>query len=280
MVDLHAHTTASDGSLAPRALVELAREKKLKAVGITDHDTIAGWDEALEASRELGVEIVPGVELSTAYEGGRFHLLGYYINPDSPLVQTLIEIQRERGNRNALIFENLAKLGVPLEEGQVRRFAGREDGELGRPHFARAMVECGYVSSTQEAFDKYLADGAPGFAPKKVLTPQVAIGLIHDAGGVAVWAHPPHRKKVSYDELEARLRDWMAWGLDGLEIYYSKYDADDAAWTAAMAQKYSLIGSGGSDFHGASKPDVYLGVTHTGGAVPDEVLAALQARCR
>lgn len=280
MVDLHAHTTASDGSLAPRALVELAREKDLKAVGITDHDTIAGWDEALEAARACGVEVVPGVELSTAYEGGRFHLLGYYINPDSPLVQTLIEIQRERGNRNALIFENLAKLGVPLEEAQVRRFAGRDDGELGRPHFARAMVERGYVASTQEAFDKYLADGAPGFAPKKVLTPEVAIGLIHEAGGVAVWAHPPHRKKVSYDELEARLRDWVAWGLDGLEIYYSKYDADDAAWTAAMAEKYSLIGSGGSDFHGASKPDVFLGVTHTGSAVPDEVLAALQARRR
>jgi predicted metal-dependent phosphoesterase TrpH len=278
MVDLHAHTTASDGSLAPAALVALARETGLKAVGVTDHDTIAGWNEAFVAARETGVEVVPGVELSTSYEGGRFHLLGYFVSPDSQLARTLIEIQRERGNRNAVIFENLAKLGVPLEEAEVRKFAGREEGELGRPHFARAMVERGYVASTQEAFDKYLADGAPGYAPKKVLTPQEAIGLIHDAGGVAVWAHPPHRKKMSYDELEERLRDWIAWGLDGLEIYYSKYTEEDTTWTRAMAEKYNLIGSGGSDFHGASKPDVFLGVTQTGGAVPDGVLDALKAR--
>jgi predicted metal-dependent phosphoesterase TrpH len=280
MVDLHAHTTASDGSLPPAALVALAQEKGLKAVGVTDHDTIAGWDEAIAAGEKLEIEIVPGVELSTSYEGGRFHLLGYFVNPESKLAQVLIEIQRERGNRNTIIFENLAKLGVPLEEAEVRKFAGREEGELGRPHFARAMVERGYVASTQEAFDKYLADGAPGYAPKKVLTPQEAIGLIHDAGGMAVWAHPPHRKKISYDELEERLRDWISWGLDGLEIYYSKYTEEDTTWTRAMAEKYNLIGSGGSDFHGVSKPDVFLGVTQTGGPVPDEVLDALKARRR
>jgi predicted metal-dependent phosphoesterase TrpH len=277
MIDLHAHTTASDGSLSPRELVALARDKKLRAVGVTDHDTIAGWDEAFEAGQELGIEIVPGVELSTSYEGGRFHLLGYFIRPDSKLAGVLVEIQRERGNRNATIFENLEKLGVPLTEAEVRAIAGRDDGELGRPHLARAMVNRGYVQSTQEAFDKYLADGAPGYAPKKVLTPREAIELIHDAGGVAVWAHPAYRSKFSYDELEDRLRDWVAWGLDGLEIYYSKYSAEDAAWTSAMSEKYSLVGSGGSDFHGLSKPDVFLGVTHTGKAVPDEVLDKLKS---
>lgn len=276
MVDLHAHTTASDGSLSPRELVALAKEKNLRAVGVTDHDTIAGWDEAFEAGEKLGIEIVPGVELSTSYEGGRFHLLGYFISPESKLAGVLAQIQRERGNRNAAIFENLEKLGVPLTEAEVREIAGREDGELGRPHLARAMVNRGYVRSTQEAFDKYLADGAPGYAPKKVLTPREAIELIHDAGGVAIWAHPAHRAKFSYDELEDRLRDWKAWGLDGLEIYYSKYSQEDAAWACAMSEKYALVGSGGSDFHGISKPDVFLGVTHTGEAVPDEVLAELK----
>jgi len=278
MIDLHAHTTASDGSFSPSELVALALERNLSAVGITDHDTIAGWDEAFAAGEESGIEIVPGVELSTAYEGGRFHLLGYLFERESQLAITLEEIQRERGNRNAQMFENLAKLGVPLEESEVRVFAGRDEGELGRPHFARAMVARGYVGSTQEAFDKYLADGSPGYAPKKVLTPQEAIALIHDAGGVAIWAHPPMRKKVSYDELEERLRDWIGWGLDGLEIYYSQYTPEDAAWTLAMTEKYHLIGSGGSDFHGISKPDVHLAKTHTGDAVPDGVLNELKER--
>lgn len=278
MIDIHAHTTASDGSFRPAEVVALARKKHLSAVGITDHDTIAGWDEALAAGEEHGIEVVTGVELSTSYEGGRFHLLGYLFERDSRLASTLEEIQRERGNRNAVIFENLSRLNVPLEEAEVRAFAGRDEGELGRPHFARAMLQRGYVASTQEAFDKYLADGAPGYAPKKVLTPTEAIALIHEAGGVAIWAHPPHRSKVSLDELEERLREWVGWGLDGLEIYYSLYTPEEAEWTAAMSEKYELIGSGGSDFHGASKPTVHLGETQTGGPVPGEVLKTIKAR--
>lgn len=278
MVDLHAHTTASDGSFSPSELVSLAREKNLSAVGVTDHDTIAGWDEAFAAGEKFEIEIVPGVELSTSYEGGRFHLLGYLFDRDSNLTRVLGEILFERGNRNAVIFENLKNLGVPLEESEVRAFAGRDDGELGRPHFARAMVARGYVETTQEAFDKYLADGAPGYAPKKVLTPQEAIALIHDAGGVAIWAHPPMRKKFSYDELEERLRDWIGWGLDGLEIYYSEYSPEDSAWTSEMREKYNLLGTGGSDFHGVSKPHIQLAKTQTGDAVPDGVLQELKAR--
>lgn len=279
MIDLHAHTTASDGSFSPRELVALAREKNLRAVGVTDHDTIAGWDEAFEAGQELGVEVVPGVELSTGYEGGRFHLLGYLFEAESRLSRRLVELQEGRAKRNATIFENLAKLGVPLTEEEVRAIAGRDDGELGRPHLARAMVNRGYVKDTQEAFDLYLADGKPGYSADKSLSPKEGIELIHDAGGVAIWAHPPFRKKFSYDELEERLRDWISWGLDGLEIYYSGYNEEDAAWTAAMVEKYNLIGSGGSDFHGITKPDVYLGVTQTGGPVPDEVLDTLKNAC-
>lgn len=275
-VDLHAHTTASDGSFSPTELVALAREKGLRAVGVTDHDTIAGWDEALHAGAELGVEVVPGVELSVAYERGRFHLLAYYISPDSALNDVLLEIQAARANRNVIIFSNLKELGLPLEEDEVLAFAG-EGGQVGRPHFAQAMVAREYVKSTQEAFDLYLADGKPAYSTKAVLTPQRAIELIHEAGGVAVWAHPPRGKSYLPDELEDRLREWKEWGLDGLEVFYSQYTADEARWAKTMSERYALLGTGGSDFHGKAKPTVFLGVTHTGFAVPDEVLDALKA---
>lgn len=276
-VDLHAHTTASDGSLSPRELVNLAREIGLSAVAITDHDTIAGWDEAVEAGDALGVEIVPGVELSTAYEGGRFHLLGYYIDRHSTLITTLKEIQTARANRNDVIFDNLRALGLPLEEPEVRAFAG-PTGQLGRPHFAQAMIARGYVASTQEAFDRYLADGKPAYAPKAVLTPQEAIAHIHDAGGVAIWAHPLRSKNLTFADLESRLQDWISWGLDGLEVVYSQYSPDEAEWAARMQQQHDLLGTGGSDFHGRSKPTVKLGVTNTGGPVADSVLHQLKAR--
>lgn len=277
-IDLHAHTTASDGSYTPRELVENAHAIGLDAVGVTDHDTIAGWPEALEAGAEFGLEIVPGVELSTDYAGGRFHLLGYYIEPESGLAETLRRIQRDRANRNDIIFENLRRLGLPLEEDEVRAFAGSPAGQLGRPHFALAMVARGYVSSTQEAFDLYLADGKPAYATKVVLTPEAAIAAIHDAGGVAIWAHPPRSKHRGFDDLETRLREWIAWGLDGLEVAYSQYTPAEAAWAERMARQYHLLGTGGSDFHGASKPTVHLGVTHTGGPLANSVLVELKAR--
>jgi predicted metal-dependent phosphoesterase TrpH len=275
-IDLHAHTTASDGSFSPTELVALAQEKGLSALGITDHDTIGGWDEALQAGQQRCIEIVPGVELSVSYERGRYHLLGYYVDPQSAIIETLQKIQVARTNRNDVIFENLQALGLPLEPDEVWAFAG-EGGVLGRPHFARAMMARGYVKSTQEAFDLYLADGKPAYATKQVLTPQEAIEGIHQAGGVAVWAHPPFNRKVEWDEYEDILREWIGWGLDGLEIYYSLYTPEDAQWCGQMAQKYNLLGSGGSDFHGVSKPTVFLGKTHTGGPVPDEVLTALKA---
>ncbi len=278
MIDLHAHTTESDGSLSPRELVELAHQSGLNALGITDHDTIDGWDEARAAAAPLGLEIVPGVELSTSYEGGRFHLLGYFVDPESQLVETLRRIQKARANRNDVIFENLRDLGVPLEEAEVYALAG-PNGLLGRPHFARAMVNRGYVASTQEAFDLYLADGKPAYATKDVLTPEEAIAGIHEAGGVAIWAHPPLNKKFTLDQLEDELQRWISWGLDGLETRYGRYIPEETAWANLMVQKYNLIEGGGSDFHGVSKPDISLGKT-TAGSVPDDVLEKLKAKSR
>ena len=276
-IDLHAHTDASDGSLSPTELVELALQQKLSAVGITDHDTIYGWDEAFAAGQKLGVEIVPGVELSTSYEGGRFHLLGYYIDPNSELIQVLERIQAARRNRNGEILDNLRELGLPLEESEVRAFAG-ENGQLGRPHFAQAMIKRGYVATTQEAFDRYLADGQPAYATKAVLSPQEAIGLIHDAGGVSVWAHPPLNRNFTLEQLEEKLAEWKSWGLDGIETFYSRYTPGETRWAEAARQRFDLLESGGSDWHGQSKPDIQLGETQTGQSVPNRVLDALKQR--
>ncbi len=279
-VDLHAHTTASDGSFTPRELVFEAKSRGLLAVGITDHDTLGGHDAALEAGREAGVEIVPGIELSVKDEAGeKSHLLGYYVAADSALARELLELQRERDARNQVILDQLAALKMPISLARVLEIA--RGGVVGRPHIALAMIERGYVETTAQAFEKYLGDGAAVTATKAVLTPARAIELIHDAGGVAVWAHPtrPPSKRageLDFGKLEAQLQAWISLGLDGLETYYSQYSEREAAWAAQMAAKYGLLGTGGSDFHGKSKPDVHLGVTHTGNAVPDAVLADLK----
>lgn len=281
-IDLHAHTTASDGSLAPRELVLRAKERGLVALGITDHDTLGGHAEAWQAGRELGVEIVPGIELSVKDEAGeKFHLLGYYVAADSVLARELEQLQRDRDARNVVILDNLAALGAPISMARVLEIA--RGGVVGRPHIARALFETGHVASVQEAFDKYLADGSAAAASKEVLTPARAVELIHQAGGVAIWAHPtrPPSKRageLDFALLETQLQEWLEIGLDGLEIYYSQYTPEEARWTAQMVERYGLLGTGGSDFHGLTKPDIEVGVTHTGGAVPDAVLAQLKAR--
>lgn len=275
--DLHAHSSASDGSLTPTELVQLAKAQGLQAVGITDHDTIYGWNEALAAGEKLGVEIVPGVELSTSYEGGRFHLLAYYVAADSELIRVLETLQAARANRNDEIFDNLRAMGMPLEKSEVLALCG-ENGQIGRPQLARAMLARGYVSSVQEAFDLYLADGKPAYATKAVLSPQDAIRLIDEAGGVSVWAHPPLNRNFTLDELEAKLADWKSWGLDGIETFYSRYTPDEARWAENARLKFDLLESGGSDFHGISKPDIQLGISNADEAVPNRVLDALKAR--
>lgn len=281
-VDLHAHTTASDGSFTPRELVLEAKNRGLAAIGITDHDTLGGHAEAIAAGLELGVEIVPGIELSVKDAAGeKFHLLGYYVAADSALARELGQLQRDRDARNAVIVDKLAALGAPISMVRVLEIA--RGGVVGRPHLARALIEAGHVVSVQEAFDRYLADGAAATASKEVLTPARAVELIHAAGGVAIWAHPtrPPSKRagtVDFAVLESQLRDWIEIGLDGLEIYYSQYSPAEARWTAQMAAKYGLLGTGGSDFHGKSKPDIHVGVVHTGSAVPDEVLTALKGK--
>ena len=284
MIDLHAHTTASDGSFSPTELVAHARELGLSAVAVTDHDTFGGWDEALEAGEQLGVEIVPGIELSVSGDGEKFHLLGYYFERDSELGDALAQLQAERARRNDVIVENLNALGHPITMKRVRQIAGA-GAQIGRPHIATALMEIGAVSSVQNAFDTLLAEGGPAYASKETLHPAEAVRLIHDAGGVAIWAHPtraPSERAALLDFArgEQMLEQWREWDLDGLETYYGAYTPAEIEWSARMMKQFGLIGTGGSDFHGITKPTVLLGQVNGGQGVPAAVLEALKARAR
>ena len=281
MIDLHAHTTASDGSFSPRALVLHARDVGLNAVAVTDHDTFGGWDEALAAGAEWGVEVVPGIELSVSGAGEKFHLLGYYVEPNSALGDAVRALQIERARRNEVIVENLNALGHKVSLERVREIAG-PDAQIGRPHIARALMEIGAVESVQNAFDTLLAEGGPAYASKKTLAPDEAVRLIHEAGGVAIWAHPTRAPSeraalLDFGRGEALIKRWVTWELDGLETRYGAYTPVEIEWTEEMARRHNLIGTGGSDFHGVTKPDVKLGCVNGDQSVPDEVLNLLKA---
>ena len=284
-VDLHTHTTASDGSLSPAALVQKAREIGLAALAVTDHDTITGLAEAAEAARMQKIDFLPGVELSVEDKDGRFHLLGYGFDPAFPeLAETLTMLRRSRAARNAQMADKMAALGLPVTMDDVRDAAKKHGGEesevIARPHFAQALINKGVVSSTAEAFDKYLASGRPLYQAKEVLTPADAIALLHRAGGVAVMAHPG-LVPLSDSALAARvaaLHDEA--GLDGIEALYSQHSPEDTARFLEIARRHNLLVTGGSDFHGTPKPHVPLGIVFQGKPAPIALLAALRSAQR
>ncbi|MFD2333036.1 PHP domain-containing protein [Cohnella sp. GCM10020058] len=256
--DLHTHTTASDGLHKPAENVRMAAEAGLSAIGITDHDTVAGLDEARQAAETYGIEVVPGVEISTAQDGQDIHILGYFSNDRDPVFLSRLASQRRvRDSRNELIVARLNELGVRLTWETVLDAAGRDRGPdetVGRPHIAEALVRIGAVDSLQEAFDRYLAEGKPAYVLPPRIAPAEAIAWIHEAGGAAVVAHPG--LYGADDAVEALLREGVA---DGIEAYHSDHTAEDERRYAAMAQRYGVIATGGSDFHGERKGRVYHG---------------------
>jgi len=272
-IDLHTHTTASDGSFVPAEVVKMAEAAGLYAVGITDHDTTAGVAEALEAGEKLSVEVVPGVELSVNHERlGSLHILGYWIRPGHPdLAGRLEDIRGGRGKRNERILARLAELDCPLDPEEVQQIAGGD--VVGRPHLAQAMLKHGYVKSTQEAFDRYLARGKPAYMERERMNPAEAIERIGRAGGVAVWAHPG-LIGLQESELEKEITDLVAAGLSGIEAYYPEHSAQTTDLLLRLCQRHDLAPTGGTDFHGAVKPDVKLG----GLEVPAGLLKGLRAR--
>jgi predicted metal-dependent phosphoesterase TrpH len=277
VIDLHTHSTHSDGSDSPRDLVLHAKRAGAAAIALTDHDTVDGLDEALMTARECDIEFVNGIEISAEYSPGTMHILGYFINPENQsLAGQLFELREARANRNPQIATRLQELGIDLKYEEVVAVARSE--VVGRPHFARVLLEKGCVKSIQEAFDKYLAKGASAFVDKRRLLPDETIRIIHAAGGAAVLAHPYQLKCRSEDELAKLLNRLALLGLDGVEAIYSRHSPSERSRYRDMAVDLGLIVTGGSDYHGTYKPDLDI-VTGKGDLeVPYEVLESVKQR--
>lgn len=272
-VDLHVHSTASDGTLTPSELVGRALETGLQAMALTDHDTMVGWDEAVAAADGTGLELIPGTELSLEYEGG-MHLLVLWLQPGpGPLQDRLEELRRGRNERNSRVLEALRHHGIDISEEELAEEAG--GGTVGRPHIASLMMRKGHVPDIATAFELWLGRGRPGYASRVRLSAAEAIGLARSSGAVPVLAHP-HTLGISRAEAMAKLlHELTDHGLVGLESIYSSYQRHERDGYSRLARRFGLVPSGGSDFHGGYKPGLELGVgygdLHVGESVLEEL---------
>lgn len=268
-VDLHMHSTASDGSAAPAAVVEAARAAGLAVIALTDHDTLAGIPEARAAGERLGVRVIAGVELSAVdAAGAETHVLGLHISRPEPLQRALDVFRTARRERALEIVERLNELGLPITKEAVLAEAG--DAAIGRPHVARVLVAGGMAKDFREAFDRWLGAGRPAFVEKRRLSMPEAFALIHEAGGLAVYAHP------GSDGTRERVAALAAQGLDGIEVRHPGHGVSDTARLAALAAQMDLVPSGGSDWHGAADGSRTIGCMN----VPAEWLDRHEARVR
>lgn len=276
-IDLHTHSTSSDGTMSPGELVQYAAKKGLSAIGITDHDTISGIEEALQTGETLGIEVVPGIELSVRYQNHNVHLLGYLFDyRQKELGAALAKLQAGRLERNRKIISRLNDLGCSLRYSDLE--AGGPGGSNGRPHIARLLIEKKYVRSMDEAFSRYLGRHGQAYVSRFIYEVEEAISLLHNAGGVAVLAHPLQLEN-SIEELSIVLQQLSVMGLDGIEVYYPTHSKKFRNQLIAFADKYSLVMSGGSDYHGDIRP----GTTLAGGknvCVPSLLLDPLKERAR
>ncbi len=278
-VDLHCHSTASDGTLTPREVVQLAKQSKLSALALTDHDTVAGCAEAADEAARIGVDFLCGIEISAEYPSpGTMHILGYGVDPENPALKSLTKtLIAGRDNRNPRIVAKLNEMGVAVT---MREWEDEAKGTvLGRPHLAAILARKGYVSSIKQAFDKYIGQAAPAYFDKERLTPRQALERIGDSGGVAVLAHPIQLRPENDAQLERVVKGLVDLGLAGIEVIHSDHDETWVKKCAALADRFGLIKTGGSDFHGANKKDIALGSAR-GRRVPREMFETLVARVR
>lgn len=280
-VDLHVHSDKSDGSFTPSQLVELAFEKGLSAFALTDHDTTAGVKEAVAAGKEKGIEVIPGIEFSTGYRVGGssekdIHIVGLFIDEDAPAFQKQIrEFVDARILRNRKMCGRLRESGIDISyEKLLEAFPG---SVITRGHYSRYLLEHGYVKSLPEAFDRYLGDHTKYFVPREKITPAQAVQLILDVKGVPVLAHPTlyHLGKESLLTLVRELKEA---GLVGIEAIYSTYSVGEERQMRQLAARFDLLPSGGSDFHGKSKPGLEMGTGYGKLMIPEEVLIALKEK--
>ena len=273
-VDLHVHSNRSDGSETPSALVDMALEKGLAAFALTDHDTTDGLDDALAYAADKDIEVIPGIEFSTEYEGRDIHVVGLYIDYTEERFQHYLkDFQNSRNLRNQKMCKKLQAHGVDITYEQLR--AEYPGSVLTRAHYARFLLAHGYVKGLPEAFDRYVGDHAPCYIPREKVTPMQAVHLILQSGGVPILAHPIlyHMSDERLDKLVATLKQE---GLAGIEAIYSTYNAAEERQIRKLAAKYELLLSGGSDFHGAAKPGLSMGNGYGKLYVPYEILAGIK----
>ena len=278
MVDLHVHSTKSDGTFTPSELVSYALEKGLTAFALTDHDTVDGIDEALEAAKDKPITVIPGIEYSTEYHNRDIHIVGLFIDHKSPVfTEYLTRFQQSRTERNYKLCANLRSADIAITyEALLEMFP---DAVITRAHYAKYLLSKGYVKSIKEAFDHYLGDHTPYFVHREKVTPKEVIQVTLLAGGVPVLAHPV-LYKLGKDQLDILVSTLTEQGLKGIECIYSTYTNSDEREIKALAAKYNLLPSGGSDFHGANKPGLDLGVGYGRLYVPDEYMIKLKMhRC-
>lgn len=274
-IDLHTHTTSSDGTMSPGQLVSYAHRKGLSAIAITDHDTIDGVAEAVIVGENLGIEVVPGLELSVRYQEHDVHLLGYLIDcQQSDLQKALDRLQAGRTERNKNIISKLNELGFSLRYDELRKKVG--PGRNGRPHIAQLMLKKNYVKTMDEAFSKFLGKNGQAYTSRFIYDIEEAIALIKNAGGVAVLAHPLQLDHL-VDDISKVLLHLSGMGLDGVEVYYPNHSRKFMKHLRSLAEKHGLLMTGGSDYHGEIRP----GTTLAGGknvSVPAYLLDKIKER--
>ena len=274
-VDLHIHSHFSDGSDSPAAIISLAKERRLVHIAITDHDSIDGLPEALNAGQALGLRVTSGIEISVRHEGQPIHILGYGFSLDHAGLTSFIRtLQNERRQRNLGILEKLAACGLAVSLDELSREAGI--GQIGRPHFAKILVQKGYAANHDEAFRQYLGRNAKAYVPRPVHSAAEAIGVMHDAGGVASLAHPTNIDS-SLDAIPGLVAELAVLGLDGIEAYYPTHSKTTRARLIEIARKSRLMVTGGSDYHGTLRPETSLAGSRRF-RVPAEVGQDLLAR--
>jgi predicted metal-dependent phosphoesterase TrpH len=265
-IDLHIHTTASDGTLTPSQVVQLAKKRRLKAIAITDHDTVDGVKEAVEEGQKLSLEVIPGVEISANARAGNVHLLGYFVETErGTLKEKLARLKQARSERNPRIVDKLNNLGISITYQEVVAASG--GGQVGRPHFAQVLVDKGYVHSLNEAFDRYLAQGAPAYVDKYRFDVEAAIETVLKAGGIPVLAHP-FTLNCRLEDLETLIAELVQAGLKGIEVFYPDHTLEQTAQYQRLAKSFGLVITGGSDFHGQLMEGAELGVVRNGVCLP------------
>ena len=271
-IDLHLHTTASDGTLTPWELVEQAKVAGIGALAVTDHDTMAGVPQAVAAGAALGVRVLGGIEISTDYQSRDTHVLGYGLQPDAPALGPVLDwVQQDRRRRNIQIAERMNRDGIPVSLEQLEE--QNPGATIGRPHFARVLVAQGAANSVSDAFDRFLNHGKRYYLPRTYLPMAQAVDIVRRSGGVAVLAHP-----LQYGYAPEELRRLVAYaaelGMGGMEIYYTGYTRPQRDMLQELAAEFGLFATGGSDFHGGNKPQIVLGALE----VPPECLRSLERR--